>query len=80
VIDFDAESKYGFRPTSAAENQSVSNDGEMLARCTNFSTAFFRQLSDARNPPSGNANALEKPKPNETKPEKCNQLQQVYAV
>jgi hypothetical protein len=36
VNDFDAESKYGFRPRTLAENQSVSNDGEMLARLTKF--------------------------------------------
>jgi hypothetical protein len=37
VIDIDAESKSGLRlGYNLAENQSVSNDGQMLARPANF--------------------------------------------
>jgi hypothetical protein len=50
VIDFAARSKYGFRLKTNAENQSVSNDDEMLARLPIFSTEKFHQHFIAPSP------------------------------
>ncbi len=52
MIDFDAESK-SFRLTTSAENQSVSNDDEMLARLANFPNYFFADIHRMAADPGG---------------------------
>jgi hypothetical protein len=44
VNDFAAQYKKGFSGYNSAENQSVSNDGEMLARLANFPDKNFTKL------------------------------------